>query len=198
MVEDDLNQMLSDVQDSLEDICYSEITDLDSAVENGLQSQDFTKLVCFLVRLQGFLLPMTDNWPPTTNQSWAKASSTNEKHWFLFLAVLTIQICLWTICPIGLGYWLIWDHTLYSWQLKLGPINFIIPFHPVLRKLRKEGQVSCHLSFFSSMCIYVCVMLIDDWNWNPLLERYLHCLVWKTKFKILMLEVSVFEVNFYK
>ena len=50
MVEDDLNQMLSDVQDSLEDICYSEIADLDSAVENGLQSQDFTKLVCFLVR----------------------------------------------------------------------------------------------------------------------------------------------------
>ena len=61
MVEDDLNQMLSDVQDSLEDICYSEITDLDSAVENGLQSQDFTKLVCFLVRLQGFFLPRTDN-----------------------------------------------------------------------------------------------------------------------------------------
>ena len=61
MVEDDLNQMLSDVQDSLEDICYSEITDLDSAVENGLQSQDFTTLVCFLVRLQGFLLPRTDN-----------------------------------------------------------------------------------------------------------------------------------------
>ena len=50
MVEDDLNQMLSDVQDSLEDICYSEIADLDSAVENGLQSQDFTTLVCFLVR----------------------------------------------------------------------------------------------------------------------------------------------------
>jgi len=72
MVEDDLNQMLSDVQDSLEDICYSEITDLDSAVENGLQSQDFTKLVCFLVREVSSLSGLEDQIqdPDVGGEGW--------------------------------------------------------------------------------------------------------------------------------
>ena len=50
MPDEDLTQMLSDIQDSLEDIAYTDIAaaDLDKHVEDGVQSAQFCKLVCFL------------------------------------------------------------------------------------------------------------------------------------------------------
>ena len=50
MPDEDLTQMLSDIQDSLEDIAYTDIAaaDLDQHVEAGVQSAQFCKLVCFL------------------------------------------------------------------------------------------------------------------------------------------------------
>ena len=50
MPDEDLTQMLSDIQDSLEDIAYTDISaaDLDQHVEAGVQSAQFCKLVCFL------------------------------------------------------------------------------------------------------------------------------------------------------
>ena len=61
MAGEDLGQLLSDVQDSLDDICYKDVTNLDKAVQEGLKSSEFSNLVCYLCKEVASLSDLEDS-----------------------------------------------------------------------------------------------------------------------------------------
>ena len=78
MGEDDLNQLQSDIQDSLEDIGYEGISDLAAAVDGGVKSAEYTGLVLYMVREVGELLGLEDHVQEgdTSSEAWAMELSS--------------------------------------------------------------------------------------------------------------------------
>ena len=60
MGEDDLSQLPSDIQDSLDDIGYTDVSDLDKVVSDGVLNPIFTKLVVYLAREVSSLSDLED------------------------------------------------------------------------------------------------------------------------------------------
>ena len=70
MVESDLE---TEVQDCLDDLGYTGVSDLSKAVEGGLESAEFTGLVTYLAQELGELASLEDRLLETevTSQAWS-------------------------------------------------------------------------------------------------------------------------------
>ena len=70
--QDNLSELLSEVEDSLEDLGYTAVTDLKKAADDGLESQQLTDLVCFLAQEVGELAGLEDRLQETEvgSEAW--------------------------------------------------------------------------------------------------------------------------------
>ena len=70
--QDNLSELLSEVEDSLEDLGYTAVTDLKKAADDGFESQQLTDLVCFLAQEVGELAGLEDRLQETEvgSEAW--------------------------------------------------------------------------------------------------------------------------------
>ena len=76
--EDSLNELVSEVEDSLEDLGYTGVTDLKKAAEDGLESGQFRDVICFLAEEVGELAGLEDRLQETEvgSEAWSMELSS--------------------------------------------------------------------------------------------------------------------------